>query len=235
MAITAFLTALSMMAPISACSGPPRAIFNVVATHGPVDVSADFTLARIAEMADWTKRIAKHPPLGFYIGDFGSTVSIEISVHGEADCSGPVRATVSLTLANRHIEIGKDLAAKPCVFSVVRDHYQRHAASDDAVLTEFAGTLAATLQRLSLPPLAHDPAFIEEDRRKMEQVVTSTIDRRLGSLDAARANARDAVDTAGETEKLTAKHCTGLALSAPLTSPPSTPPGSATSSPGRQS
>lgn len=211
MAVAAFLTALSMLAPMSACPGPPRAAFDVVAVHGPVEISADLTLAQIAELANRTGRVGKHPPLGFYIGGFGSPVSADIGSLNEVDCSKPVQITVTLALANRRIEIGKELADKPCLFSVVRDHYRRHAASDDAVLAKFARALAPALRRVSLPPLGHDPALAGEDRRKVEQAVTSTVERGIPSLDAARANARNDVDTPEEIEKMKAAERCGHA------------------------
>ncbi len=196
-----------MVVPVAACPGPARAAFDVVAVHGPVDMSADMTLKQIAELAERTGRVGRHKPLGFYIGDFGYTVNAEIGPRGEADCSEPVHVTVTVMLANRHIEIGKELAAKPCLFSVVRDHYRRHAASDDAVLTEFAQALETALRRVPLPPLGHDPAAADEDRRKMEQIVSSMADDGIKSLDTARANARDGVDTADEIAKMNAEHC----------------------------
>jgi hypothetical protein len=68
------------------------------------------------------------------------------------ECSEPVRVRVTVMLANRRIEIGKELTSKPCLFSAVLDHYRRHAVFDDAVLTEFARALEAGLKRLPLPP-----------------------------------------------------------------------------------
>lgn len=208
MVTAAFLTAaLSMLAPVAVCSGPTRVVFDVVAVHGPVDVSTDLTLAQIAELADRTGRAGKHPPLGFYTGGVGFIVSTDISAGTEADCSKPVHVTVKVMLVNRHIEIGKELAANPCLFSVIRDHYRRHAASDDAIVTEFAWTLGAALQRLPLPSVAHDQALAETDQRRAEKIVTSAIDRRLGFLDTARANAREQVDTDKEVERLKAAQC----------------------------
>lgn len=207
MALAAFLTALSVLVPVSACSSPTRASFDVAAVHGPVSTSTDLTLAQISELADRTGRVGRHPPLGFYIGTFGYTVSTDISTRTEGDCSKPVRVTVTVMLANRHIEIGKELTASPCRFSVVLDHYQRHAASDDAALTDFARGLTAALPHIPLPPLSHDPALAEEDRRSTEQAVEEIVGHRLKSLDADRANARDSVDTAEGIEMLKAEHC----------------------------
>ena len=204
---TLLTAALSMLAPIAACFAPTHALYDVAAVHGPVDVSTDLTLAQIAELADRTGRVGRHPPLGFYTGGVGFIVSTDISARSETDCSRPVRVTVKVMLVNRHIEIGKELVANPCLFSVVRDHYRRHAASDDAVLTEFARKLGATLQHLPLPSLAHDPTLAEEDQRRMEKAVTSAIDPQLEWLDATRANARDQVDTDEEVKKLKAAQC----------------------------
>jgi hypothetical protein len=63
------------------------------------------------------------------------------------------------------------------------------------------------LQGISLPPLEHDPALAEEDRRRVEAAVASAIDRRLGALAAARASARDHVDTDEEVERLKGAQC----------------------------
>jgi len=175
--------------------------------HGRVDMATDLTLAQIAELADRTGRVGRHPPLGFYTGGFGLVVGTDISARSESGCSKPVRVAVKVMLVNRHIEIGRELVANPCLFSVVRDHYRRHAASDDAALTAFARKLAAALPRLSLPPLAHDPALAEEDQHRVERAVASAIDPQLEWLDAARANARDQVDTDKEVEKLKAAQC----------------------------
>jgi hypothetical protein len=201
------MTALIVLAPASACPGPTHATVDVWAVHGPVDIATDMTLAQIAELANRTGRIGRHPPLGFYIGGFGYTAITDVSVPSKTECSEQVRVTVTLMLVDRHIEIGKELKANPCLFSLVRDHYRRHAASDDAALAEFARTLEVALQGISLPPLEHDPALAEADRRKVEESVTSAINRQLDGLDAARANARDQVDTDEEVEKLKAEQC----------------------------
>lgn len=207
MAIAAFLTALSVLAPVSACSGPTHAAFDVVAVHGPVGTSTDLTLAQISELAGRTGRVGRHRPLGFYIGTFGYTVRTDLGARAEVDCSESVHVTVTVMLVDRHIEIGKDLLADPCLLPVVRAHYQRHAASDDAILTEFATGLGAALQRIRLPPLTHDPALAAEDSGRVKKVASSIISLGLKSLDAARADARDGVDTAEETDRLKEEHC----------------------------
>jgi hypothetical protein len=75
MATAALLTAaLSMLARASACPGPTHATFDVVTLHSPVDVSENFTLAQLAELASRTGRMGRHPPLGFYIAGFGYRV-----------------------------------------------------------------------------------------------------------------------------------------------------------------
>ena len=191
-----------MLMPISACPGPGRAAFDLVASSGPVDTTTDLTLAQISELAIRSGRLGKHPPLGFYIGKFGYTVGVDVSAYSEGDCPKPVRVTIALMLTDRHIEIGRELVAKPCFFSAARDHYLRHAAMDETVLTEFAWALEAALRRVPLPEMGHDETLAEADRQRIEQAVTSVVELGLSALDGARANARDQVNTLEEVRKL---------------------------------
>jgi hypothetical protein len=200
MVVAALLTVLSI--PAYACSGPTRVMFEVTASHAPVDTLTDLTLAQISEMADRTGRIGKHPPLGFYIGQLSYIVSAQHEADSQTGCFDRVVVTVTFILTDRHIELAKELLTRPCLFSVALDHYRRHAAADDAVLTGFTETLAATLQRIPLPPVGQDPALREEDRHKIKLAVKSAIDSGLDALGAARADARGAVDTMEEVRKL---------------------------------
>ena len=205
MATAAFLIAASMLLPVSACPTSPQVMFDVATVSGPVSVSTRLTLAQVGELADRSGKPGKHQPFVSYISDFGYTVVADVRAWNIGDCSEPVRVTVVLILANRRVEIGKELKAQRCLFSLVRDQYGRQAISDGAVLAEFAQELRAALQGLLLPPLEHDPAFTEEDRRKVEAAVRTIIDGRLETRQAARAKARDEVDTEEKVKQLNAE------------------------------
>jgi hypothetical protein len=192
-----------MLMPVAAvCPGPTNAAIDVVVVHGPADTGADLSLAQISEMASRTGRGGKHAPVGFYVGSFGYTVRVDVSRRDNAECPGPVHVTVTLALTDRHIQIAKEWAANPCTFAAARDHYLRHAAADDAVVSQFARALEAASRQVPLPPPTRDPASAEEDRRAVERAMAAMVDRGLESLGRARADARDSVDTPDEVRKL---------------------------------
>jgi hypothetical protein len=202
MVIFAFLTSLSLAMPISDCSGSTPVAFDVVASHGPVQEAANYTLAEISELAHRTRRSGKHAPLGFYLASFGYTVSVDVSVLSETTCSEPVHVTVTLMLFDRHIEIGKELVAEPCLFALARNHYRRHAGADDVVLLDAARAQEMALQQIPLPRLQHDAALADEDRQRLHDALTVAIDRTLASFDALSADARDKVGSFDEVKKL---------------------------------
>ncbi len=202
MGIPAFLTSLSLAIPISACSGPTPVAFDVVASHGPVQESTDYTLGEISELAHRTRRSGKHAPLGFYFAAFGYTVSVDVSVLSETTCSEPVHVTVTLMLFDRHIQIGKELVAEPCLFALARDHYRRHAGADDVVLSEAARAQEVALQQIPLPRLQHDAALADADRQRLDDALKVAIDRTLAPFEALSTDARDKIDTFDEVQKL---------------------------------
>lgn len=209
MEVAVLLTALALAKPVAACSGPTPAIFAVVASHGPIKEATNYTLREISELANRTGRLGKHAPLGFYFAGFGYNVAVDVSALSETTCSEPVRVTVTLMLFDRHIQIGKELLAEPCLFALARDHYRRHAGADDAVLSESARALEVTLQHIPLPELQRDAASADEDRQRVQHAVAAVMDEKLAPLDATRANARDKVDTPEEVKKLSGSCTSG--------------------------
>lgn len=195
---TALALAAPLLLPVSACTAAPPVVY-VVASHGPVAVAADFTLGQLAEMAARTGRAGKHPPLGFYFAQFGYTISLGPADRRPGGCARP--ATVKVMLLNRRIELGKEISPPACL-AAAREHYLRHAATDDAILTQFAGALRAAFPRISLPPPGTDSGGRESDPAALEHAVRAVVDRGLQSLDAARAAAPKQVDTPEEVERL---------------------------------
>lgn len=204
----ALLTFLSLAVPVadeapaSGCSGPPRVSYAVVASHGAIQEATDYSLAEISQMAHRTGRLGKHAPLGFYFAGFGYNVAVDVSALSETTCSEPVHVTVTMMLFDRHIQIAKELVTQPCLFSLVRDHYHRHAHADDVVLSASARSLQREVERIPLPSLQHDAALVDEDRQRFQHAIAASIDEMLAPLDVARANARERVDTPEEVKKL---------------------------------
>lgn len=205
MAFATLLTAAAIITRIGACTGPPRASYDVTAAHGRVTISTELSLRQITDLARISGRVGKHAPLGYYLGTFGYQVSVHLDERNETDCSLPIQVSVSLMLLDRRIGIGKELVAWPCLFNLARAHYGHHATADDAALTELLVALRPVLERLALPGLRGRADYAEQDRRGVEVAVKSAVDGLLEPFDAARA--ADRVDTPGEIEALSGERC----------------------------
>ncbi len=199
MTTAAVLTGLLIFMPTeSACPRPTNTPIDVVISDSPVAIGADVPLARISEMANRTGWRGKHAPIGFYFSNFGYTIHADTVDHGMAECTESIHVTITLVLTNRHVQIAKEWAVDPCKLKVARDHYLRHAAADNAVVVQLALALDAVSRQMPSPQPSGDASTGNDDRRKIELSVTTMVERGLGSLDNARANARETVDTPSE-------------------------------------
>ncbi len=196
------------------CPAPAKAAFSLEALHEPVDVQMNFTLPEVIGLAEQSGWIGNHTPLGFSIAKTGYSVSLAVDTAVETACSDPIHVAVIVKLMERHIEVAKDLAADPNCLALARHHYILLAASDDAVLTQFAEELNPVLSRLTLPNLQHDPARADEDRTRIDQVIRTAIDRVWPSLPVAMRAAAKGVDTPDEIAGL-AQACRPLSGVAP--------------------
>lgn len=187
----------------TSCPVLTKAAFSIQALHEPIDVAMNFTLSEIIHLAAQTGWRGNHRPLGFSTATTGYKVVVEADLASERHCLEPIKVSVSVMLTDRHIEIAKDLSQDPNCLSLARHHYILQAASNDAVLTQFAEGLAPILSRLTLPNLQHDGALPGEDRGHIEQVVRATIDRVWPSFQAALRTAPNGVDTEDEVANLT--------------------------------
>ncbi len=189
--------------PVAICPAPAKAAFSIEALHEPVDVAMDFTLPEIIQLAEQTGWTGNHTPLGFSIAKTGFRVIIEVDGANETTCSEPIKVSVLVMLTNRRIEIAKDLVRDPRCLSVARHHYTLHAASNDAVLTQFAEDLSPVLSRQILPNLQHDPAHADEDRERIGQRVRTAIDQIWPSLSVGMRAASTGLDSLDEIAGLT--------------------------------
>lgn len=198
---TAFALALPAFGPLPVCDGTLHVSFDVIASHGPIAQASDFSLAQLSNLAQRTGRIGKHPPWGFYYGAFGFTV------HAEADparqgCPDGLRIAVNVMVFDRQIEVARELNSQPCLLSLVREHYAKHAALDDTLLTDYAKALEAALREVPLATLKGDSASSPTLRQQIEKEAQEIVSRGLPSLDAARTRTPDAVDSPEELKRL---------------------------------
>lgn len=200
MAVGPLLAGMLAASAMSNCSGPLRVSADVVSAHGPVETADDFPLAQLRDMAKRVGRTGKHEPLGFYSATLAHSISVNLDTRDADGCLTAVIITVRLALIDRHVEIAKELTATPCMFALARDHYARHAAADDAILTRFSRKLGAALQTGTFPMLQGDPGSADQDRETIQQMIEQQVDR----LSEARSRERDEVDTPAEVAKLRA-------------------------------
>jgi len=187
----------------TSCPVLTKAAFSIQALHEPIDVAMNFTLSEIMHLAAQTGWRGNHRPLGFSTAITGYKVAIEADLASERHCLEQIKVLVSVMLTDRQIEIAKDLSQDPNCLFLARHHYILHAASNDAVLTQFAEGLAPVLSRLTFLNLQHDGALPGEDRGHIEQVVRAAIDRVWPSFQAALRTAPNGVDTEDEVANLT--------------------------------
>jgi hypothetical protein len=194
---------LSAASPAAACPGPPPVYVAVLIDDAAVQTRTDFTLAQIESMRRQVGGPDRHPNLGFYGHRFGYTVDVEPVTLAGGTCVESVKVTVKMALSQRVIEIGKDLLKDPCLFAIAQAHYQRHAAADDVVFSQYMKTIEPTLHAAQLLPPGHDYTIDALDPKAIEARVHVAIDASLVPYDTARSAAQRGVDTRNEAEKMT--------------------------------
>jgi hypothetical protein len=98
------------------------------------------------------------------------------------------------------IEIGRELVDTPCLYATALAHYQRHAALDDAILSQYVAAVTRSLYAAPIPALEN--AGAEENRSRIEAYIGSVIEGNLGLLTQEREAARDRVDAPEEVKRL---------------------------------
>ncbi len=191
-------------APGTGCGWPPHLLVDVVAEHGPVAVHSSLSVKQLEELADRVGGRSKHRPLGFYSGLFayGIRVAIPDAPPANKACIESVHLTVDLSLSDRRIEIGREVADNACLFHAVFAHYSRHAAFDDDVLSRFARWATAALRDAPTPLLLEDAQRAEPVRERLAAFVKKVIEPELPALTDKRNAASETVDTPDEIQRL---------------------------------
>lgn len=201
---TALVVSLLMGASTPSCSGPPALEVGVAAIHESITERETYEVSEVEDLARRSRRTLRHRPLGFYTGGFGQEIFIDRENRTNVDgvCNNWTMITVRLHLTHRLIEVASDLKSKGCRPEVVWEHYRKHAAADDTVLSRYVQPVTSALetawpelQSLLMQDVGNDAASLED-------VVKSIIDRELQGYDQIRAAAFADVDSPEEVEKL---------------------------------
>lgn len=185
----------SQVMHIAACPAPARATFSVETVHEPVVVATDFSLSEIMQLAMQAGWDGDYTPLGFSVGVPQYELVSNTASGNKASCDDPINISIRLTITNRRIEIGKQLAYEPSCFLMARQHYILHATENDIILAQFVKRLRPVLSQLTLPILQHDEAHPEEDRKRVEQLINTAMDRVWPSLKEAMRAASKVVES----------------------------------------
>jgi hypothetical protein len=146
-----------------------------------------------------------HRVLGFYVGGFGQEIRIDreprISPDGN-NCDSLVTVSVHLSLTNRIIEVANDLESQGCRREVAWEHYRKHAAADDAVLSQYVQPVTVALQTAwpEMQDLLGQGS--DNDMAALKTVIQSLLAKALQDYDQVRAEAFSAVDNPEEANNL---------------------------------
>ena len=187
-----------------ACEGLPGADIQVIAKSEPSVLASDLSLSEIDQLARHTGYVGKGPRLGFYFGHFSDNVSIGVGPEPKSNCAGHIQVEVHMLLVDRHIEIGRELRQQPCLFEVVRQHYEKKATADEMVLAQYVAVVTKALHSTPLPAMRisqdHPPEGAA--REQIKRWATTLVEQNLQSFHDARIVAQEAVDTPEELKRL---------------------------------
>lgn len=189
-----------LLAPVAAsgCSEPINPVFEVVLGIQPVALASDMHVADLASMAARTHVPLRHPAYGFYIGTFGYMLKVTDRDRGFGSCPHNIKVHVLMGIAGRHIEIGQELRKNPCMYSLYLQHYEKHAASDAAVVANYRTRVDRALRRMKIS--IQESSASPEDQ--VYRLVRKTIDQTLQPLTPDRKAVSKEIDNPSEVEDL---------------------------------
>ncbi|MDQ2744998.1 MAG: hypothetical protein M3Z66_22265 [Chloroflexota bacterium] len=191
----------SPSAQTNACPAPGGRT-EVKTRVGPLAVSTDLTFEQIAALAQRHGQLLRHPPYGFYLGRIRYQFAIHEGPDTPQGCAPEFHVIADMALIDRHIEIASDLKRDACLFQIALQHYRSHAEADQHAFDEFAATVPARIQ-------AALAGMIETPLRKdtFGRTWASAFDKVMPILDRAREDAKTAVDSSSEVDRLTHPAC----------------------------
>lgn len=186
----------------ASCQAPPVVSYEVSLVAEPVAIAANFSLNDISTLARGSPGKAGHPPVGFYVGTFGYSIDIARATLA-AQCPERIAVHISMSISGRHIEIGRELASRRCLYSAFLSHYAKHAADDVSIVEKYRRRVERTLQNRPVLLPGSAPPETPLDRAEMARLTSGVVESALQGLSDDRAAAAERVDTPDEIERLT--------------------------------
>jgi hypothetical protein len=180
------------------CSQAPQANIHVLAQPTPPLTRSDLDLDQIAEFEHRSGNFERQRPLGFYTSTFFYTVRVNTPASSVGPCPATIEVSIEMDLANRTIEIGRELQQQPCRFSATVKHYRKHAEADEVVFATYVLKVAETLHRTPVPLVPPNAAAHDA----VSSWARSVVDHVLEPFSSERKVTQTAVDTPEEMRAL---------------------------------
>jgi hypothetical protein len=187
-----------------ACETGTTPTIEVVAEPTPVVVASHLTLSDIAELARHAGQTSDQNPMGFYTSQVTNEVHVEPGAGPNALCAAAMRIIVNIRLADRRIEVAREVLEQPCRYDAVLRHYERKADADRKVFDDYVMTVAIALRGAQMPPLQMDidETALVAARQSLETWVKAIVTPNLQLLHTARVTAFHALDSVDEVQRI---------------------------------
>jgi hypothetical protein len=200
--LTIVPTAAFMIA--SACQPMPLTKVHVVTVVEDTTVGTSYNASELNVLSERSGTKPKHPPYGFYVSSVVYGIAVAIGNDRGDVCAGPLDIKVIITLASRHIEIGRDMVSDSCRFGAVLAHYQHHAEADEATFRHYVAIATTDLSQVPLPKLLRSESAAGPNSESIARTLESNLKPVLVAMGTARKKNWDEVDSPAEIRRLRA-------------------------------
>jgi hypothetical protein len=200
--LTIVPTAAFMIA--SACQPMPLTKVHVVTVVEDTTVGTSYNASELNMLSERLGSKPKHPTYGFYVSSVAYGIAVAIGNDRGDVCAGPLDIKVIITLASRHIEIGRDMVSDSCRFGAVLAHYQHHAEADEATFRHYVAIATTDLSQVPLPKLLRSESAAGPNSESIARTLESNLKPVLVAMGTARKKNWDEVDSPAEIRRLRA-------------------------------
>jgi hypothetical protein len=185
---------------VAQCDGTLKLGTVVVAEREPVTAAADFSVDQISGLAKRSGTQSDTAPLGFYTAQVVDELSVSLDHAESGECLPRLKVELHLRLAQRRIEIGREVMKQPCQYEAVMEHYRKKAAADEAAFIAYVDAVATALRVTPFSFTAKQATAGLDDAAKaeVEHWVKAVVDQGGRQFHEARVAAQREVDSPDE-------------------------------------
>lgn len=109
---------------------------------------------------------------------------------------------MTISLGDRHIEIGRDLLNDICLFNAVASHYRHHAESDLNLLQRYVAVVTQTLAGAPLSDVIGAAGIAGFRDKTIASTIHAIIEPVLDEMQVEQSSSGETVDTPAEIKRL---------------------------------